>query len=87
MLNYERHLEPPDYPAPDCVCGECEGWFYGDDIMYVSNGRQLCPDCFRDEIENLPTEELAELIGASAVHADDLREERKPHGRMRYYLR
>ncbi len=83
MLNYERHLEPPDYPAPDCICQECDGWFYADDVMYVSNGRRLCPDCFREEIESLPTDELAELIGADTFYAGEV----KPYGRMRHYLR
>ena len=87
MYSIERPLEPPDFPAPDCICQECDGWFYGDDVMYISNGRRLCPDCFREEINDLPTEELAELIGAEVINAEDAREVHTPYGRMRYCLR
>lgn len=87
MYSIERPLEPPDFPAPDCICQECDGWFYGDDVMYISNGRRLCPDCFREEISDLSTEELAELIGAEVMNAEDAREVHKPYGRMRYRLR
>lgn len=45
------------------------------------------PDCFREEINDLPTEELAELIGAQVINAEDAREVHKPYGRMRYCLR
>lgn len=87
MYSIERPLEPPGFPAPDCICQECDGWFYGDDVMYISNGRRLCPDCFREEINDLPTKELAELIGAEVINAEDAREVHKPYGRMRYCLR
>jgi hypothetical protein len=35
----------------------------------------------------LSTEELAELIGAEVINAEDAREVHKPYGRMRYCLR
>lgn len=85
MHNYlpERALEPPAFPPPNCICSDCEGWFYDDDAMFVSNGRYLCPDCFRDELNMLGTTELARLIGAVEIQA----KEAGGYGRMRHYLR
>lgn len=79
----EPPLEPPAPPAPDCVCEGCEGWFYGDERMYISDGRYLCPECFREELHELSTEELAALVGAREITA----EEANVSGRMRYCLR
>lgn len=82
MFSNERTLEPPEFPPADCICQGCEGWFYDDDLIFISNGRRLCPDCFREEIENLPLKEIADLIGVETVSAKEV----KPDGRMRYCL-
>lgn len=68
----EPPLEPPAPPAPDCVCEGCGGWFYGDDVIYISNARLLCPECFRDEINELSIDELAKMIGAEKVTAEEV---------------
>ena len=78
----EQPLEPRD-PPPDCVCDECGNWFYGDERIYISNGRKLCPECFREELSELSIEELADLVGAEKTTA----EEEKSNGRMRFCLR
>ena len=68
----EPSLNPPKESAPDCVCEECEGWFYGDERIYISDGRRLCPDCFREELSELSTEELADLVGAEKTTAEEV---------------
>ena len=78
----ERPLEPRD-PLPDCVCDECENWFYGDERIYISNGRKLCPECFREELSELSIEELADLVGAEKTTAEEVND----NGRMRFCLR
>lgn len=79
----ERPLEPPAPPPPDCVCDECENWFYGDETIYISDGRRLCPDCFREELSELSTEELADLVGAEKITAEEVND----NGRMRFCIR
>ena len=78
----EQPLEPRD-PLPDCVCDECENWFYGDERIYISNGRKLCPECFREELSELSIEELADLVGAEKTIAEEVND----NGRMRFCLR
>ena len=78
----EQPLEPRD-PLPDCVCDECGNWFYGDERIYVSNGRKLCPECFREELSELSIEELADLVGAEKTTAEEVND----NGRMRFCLR
>ena len=78
----ERPLEPRD-PLPDCVCDECENWFYGDERIYISNGRKLCPECFREELSELSIEELADYVGAEKTTAEEVND----NGRMRFCLR
>ena len=78
----ERPLEPRG-PLPDCVCDECENWFYGDERIYISNGRKLCPECFREELSELSIEELADLVGAEKTTAEEVND----NGRMRFCLR
>ena len=78
----EQPLEPRD-PLPDCVCDECGNWFYGDARIYISNGRKLCPECFREELSELSIEELADLVGAEKTTAEEVND----NGRMRFCLR
>ena len=78
----EQPLEPRD-PLPDCVCDECGNWFYGDERIYISNGRKLCPECFREELSELSIEELADLVGAEKTIAEEVND----NGRVRFCLR
>ena len=78
----ERPLEPRE-PLPDCVCDECGSWFYGDERIYISNGRKLCPECFREELSELSIEELADYVGAEKTTAEEVND----NGRMRFCLR
>lgn len=68
----ERHLEPEER-EPDCICQSCENWLYGDSAVFISDGRRLCADCFREVLEDLSTSELARLVGADETTAEDLR--------------
>ena len=79
----EQRLETPAPPPPDCICEECGDWFYGDERIYISNGRKLCPECFREELSELSTEELADLVGAEKTTAEEVND----NGRMRFCLR
>ena len=78
----EPPLEPP-YDPPDCICEGCQGELYGDETIYISDGRYLCEDCFREEIFDLSTRELAALVGAREITA----EEANVSGRLSYCLR
>ena len=78
----EQPIEPRD-PPPDCVCDECGSWFYGDERIYISNGRKLCPECFREELSELSIEELADYVGAEKTTAEEV----NGNGRMRFCLR
>ena len=78
----EQPLEPRD-PLPDCVCDECGNWFYGDERIYISDGRRLGAECFREELSELSTEELADLVGAEKTTAEEVND----NGRMRFCLR
>ena len=78
----EPPIEPRD-PLPDCVCDECGNWFYGDERIYISNGRKLCPEGFREELSELSIEELADLVGAEKTTAEEVND----NGRVRFCLR
>ena len=82
----EQPLEPRD-PLPDCVCDECGNWFYGDERIYISNGRKLCIECFYEtiiqELSDWSPEELADLVGAKKTTAEEVND----NGRMRFCLR
>lgn len=69
----ERPIEPPE-PKPDCVCDECGNWFYGDEPIFISEGRFLCAECFRDEIESLSAEEIASAFGVAISTAQEVRD-------------
>ena len=73
----EQRLEPPRPPEPDCICSACLGELYGDEEVYRFDGRILCGDCLREEIEDLPIRELAELIDADRFTAEEMRNERR----------
>ena len=72
----ERRLEPPRPPEPDCICDACLGEFYGDEEVYRFDGRILCGDCLREEIEDLSIRELAEIVDADRFTAEEIRDER-----------
>lgn len=72
----EQRLEPLT-PPPDCVCDECENWFYGDEEMFRFDGRILCGDCLREEITELSIRELAEIVEAERCTAEEIRDERE----------
>ena len=72
----ERRLEPPIPPEPDCICSACLGELYGDEEVYRFDGRILCGDCLREEIEDLSIRELAEIIDADRFTAEEIRDER-----------
>ena len=73
----ERRLEPPIPPEPDCICSACLGELYGDEEVYRFDGRILCGDCLREEIEDLSIRELAEIIDADRFTAEEIRDERR----------
>ena len=73
----EQRLEPPRPPEPDCICSVCLGELYGDEEVYLFDGRILCEDCLREEIKDLSIRELAELIDADRFTAEEIRDERR----------
>ena len=72
----EQRLEPPRPPEPDCICSACLGELYGDEEVYRFDGRILCSDCLREEIEDLSIRELAEIVDADRFTAEEIRDER-----------
>ena len=73
----EQRLEPPRPPEPDCICAACLGELYGDEEVYRFDGRILCGDCLREEIEELSIRELAEIVDADRFTAEEIRDERR----------
>ena len=72
----EQRLEPPMPLEPDCICAACLGELYGAEEVFRFDGRILCGDCLREEIEDLSIRELAELIDADRFTAEEIRDER-----------
>lgn len=63
----EPRLEPPEdeyYTASGCGHEIYEGEF-----AYEYEGKIYCPDCLRDKIMELDTDELAYLLGIERVEA------------------
>ena len=73
----EQRLEPSRPPEPDCICSACLGEVYGDEEVDRFDGRIVCGDCLREEIEDLSIRELAELIDADRFTAEEIRDERR----------
>ena len=73
----EQRLEPLRPPEPDCICAACLGELYGDEEVYRFDGRILCGDCLREEIEDLSIRELAEIVDADRFTAEEIRDERR----------
>lgn len=59
ISRFKANLEPQEdfYLVADCGCEVYEG-----EKIYEWDGKRLCPDCFRDLINDLPLEELAILL-------------------------
>lgn len=63
----EPRVEPPEdeyYTASGCGHEIYEGEF-----AYEYEGEIYCPDCLRDKIMELNTDELADLLGIERVEA------------------
>lgn len=63
----EPRVEPPEdeyYTASGCGHEIYEGEF-----AYEYEGKIYCPDCLRDKIMELDTDELAYLLGIERVEA------------------
>ena len=63
----EPRVEPPEdeyYTASGCGHEIYEGKF-----AYEYEGKIYCPDCLRDKIMELDTDELAYLLGIERVEA------------------
>lgn len=60
----EPSVDPPEdfYMIADCGHEVYEG-----EHLIEWQGKQICPDCFKEDILDLPVWELAALLGASSV--------------------
>ena len=58
------------------LCDGCEEPVYEGDRIYYSNGRKLCGDCLRDELDEMSIRELAELLGIEEQQVHDPEEAR-----------
>lgn len=64
----EPRVEPPEdeyYTASGCGHEIYEG-----EYAYEYEGKVYCPDCLRDKIMELDTDELAMLLGIERVEAE-----------------
>lgn len=64
----EPRVEPPEdeyYTASGCGHEIYEG-----EYAYEYEGKIYCPDCLRDKIMELDTDELAMLLGIERVEAE-----------------
>lgn len=58
------------------LCDGCEKPLYEGDKIFYSNGRQLCDECLKDEIDEMDISELAELLGIEEQRVHDPEEAR-----------
>lgn len=61
MLNPMRDSQDT---MPAARCGRCGGEVYKNETMFLSEGKWLCPDCFRAEIESILRNSPARLADA-----------------------
>jgi len=56
------------------ICEGCQENIYGAeyDTLYELNGRQLCKECFENEITQMDVDDLAEMMGVEMNSAEDL---------------
>lgn len=63
MIYY--HPEPPiDPPEPYYITDDNGCEVYAGETIYTFDGRLLCPDCLREVINDLTTDEIAALLQA-----------------------
>ena len=63
--------------APAALCGRCRGEVYRHELLFVLDGTELCPDCFRQRVLRLLEEspaQLALLLGAETREASERKE-------------
>lgn len=58
------------------VCDGCGKYLYEDDKIFYSNGRQLCDECLKDEIDEIDISDLAEMLGIEEQRVHDPEEAR-----------
>lgn len=57
-------------------CDGCGKYLYEDDKIFYSNGRQLCDECLKDEIDEIDISDLAEMLGIEEQRVHDPEEAR-----------
>jgi len=59
--------DTPAEPRESYVVADCGHEVYLYEYLYQWDGKTYCPDCMRDEINDLPLNELLELMGGYAT--------------------
>lgn len=68
MYKVFTSVEPPVDPPEDYyVTADCGHEVFEGENMYVFDGKTYCPDCLRDIVNDLTTEEIAALLRADYV--------------------
>lgn len=65
-------LEDGQSRRPACFCAHCAGELYPGETGYVWEGRQICPDCFRLEVNRWLEEAAREVAWALGVETRDV---------------
>jgi hypothetical protein len=56
--------EPTTPEPPEADCGHT---IYPDEAAYQKHGKTYCPDCIRDEADDMPIELLAQALGYERI--------------------
>lgn len=68
VYSSEPSLTPPE---SDCyTTSGCGHEIYEGEYAYEYEGETYCPDCLRDKIFDLDTDELADLLGIERVETN-----------------
>jgi len=65
-----RPLPDAQQEPPVCHCGRCGGEIYREECAYLFEGKEICSDCLRTEIDRLlgrDLNSLAEMLQVDVV--------------------
>ena len=70
IINGKKHeyFEPKEKEPMTADCGH---YVYKDEKIYEWEGKQICEDCLRDKLTDLPTHELASMCGVDYKTVED----------------
>lgn len=73
MKQWEMPEPPLEPPGEYCATADCGCELYDGGRVYEWGGKYLCPECYREAVSELSTDELAALLGSDITDVSKYR--------------